>query len=279
MNDYSILINTCDKFEDCWDPFFKLFSIYWPDYNGTIYLNTEYKDYSYGSLKIVALKVAAGVDKFVRLTWSECLIRALNKIDSSVVLYMQEDYFLKDNVKNDLVNKYVNMMKENSKIHCIHLTDQAVKAGKQSSELDGLYPVIVKQRYRICCQAALWQKNTLLNYLKPYESAWQFEEFGSERSVYLNHNFFVVDSNWVQLDKFEIIPYIFTGIIQGQWYKEIVPLFANNNIEMDYTKRGFFNAVQPRPISLKVKNQMKRIPVLFKHKVDLVRLMTKKMIS
>lgn len=29
---YSILVNTCDKFEDCWNPFFKLLSIYWPDY-------------------------------------------------------------------------------------------------------------------------------------------------------------------------------------------------------------------------------------------------------
>lgn len=43
---YSILVNTCDKFEDCWNPFFKLFFLFWPDYNGVIYLNTEYKEYS-----------------------------------------------------------------------------------------------------------------------------------------------------------------------------------------------------------------------------------------
>jgi hypothetical protein len=57
MGQYSILVNTCDKFEDCWDPFFKLFKFYWPDYTGTIYLNTEYKDYSFEGLTIVSLKV------------------------------------------------------------------------------------------------------------------------------------------------------------------------------------------------------------------------------
>ena len=53
---YSILINTCDKFDDCWDPFFKLWSLYWTDCSGKIYLNTEYKDYSYPKLNITTIK-------------------------------------------------------------------------------------------------------------------------------------------------------------------------------------------------------------------------------
>ena len=42
MKSYSIIINTCDKFEDCWDPFFQLWSTYWKDCQGKIYLNTEF---------------------------------------------------------------------------------------------------------------------------------------------------------------------------------------------------------------------------------------------
>lgn len=56
--EYSILINTCDKFEDCWNPFFKLWSIFWKDCKGHIFLNTEYKDFSYPGLNIKAVKGA-----------------------------------------------------------------------------------------------------------------------------------------------------------------------------------------------------------------------------
>ena len=30
-NDVTILVNSCDKYEDAWEPFFKLFSIQWPN--------------------------------------------------------------------------------------------------------------------------------------------------------------------------------------------------------------------------------------------------------
>jgi hypothetical protein len=211
-NNFTVLINTCDKFEDCWDPFFKLFSIYWPDYKGKIYLNTEYKNYSYGNLNIISIKGCEVKRDVHKITWSECLKRALESIDNDIVVYMQEDYFLKDTVKNELVEKYAKLMRYNGDIHCIHLTDQAVIAEDKSLNYEGLYTVALKQRHRISCQAALWRKSVLLSYLRSYENAWQFEEFGSKRSAALKHNFYVVDKNWVKLNKFEIIPYVFTGI-------------------------------------------------------------------
>ena len=54
---YSIIVNTCDSYSDCWDPFFKLFSVFWKDCKGKIFLNTEYKDYSFPGLDIIPTKV------------------------------------------------------------------------------------------------------------------------------------------------------------------------------------------------------------------------------
>ena len=34
------------------------------------------------------------------------------------------------------------------------------------------------------------KKEILLEYIRPYEDAWQFEEFGSKRAVILKHNFY-----------------------------------------------------------------------------------------
>lgn len=269
MKNYSILVNTCDRFEDCWDAFFKLFSIYWPMYEGRIYLNTEYKSYTYPNLDIVAIKGCRAKQDAHSITWSECLKRALDAVETDIVLYLQEDYFFNELVKSDIVESFASLMKENEDIHCIHLTDQAVKAEKKSLKYWNLYEVGLKQRYRISCQAALWKKEVLMSYIKSYENAWQFEEFGSKRAALLRHNFFVVDNKWVQKGNFEIIPYVFTGIIHGKWFEEVVPLFKKHDIKMDYEIRGFVGDEPKSKLKSKINRFILRLPVMIKSLISL----------
>ena len=270
---YSILVNTCDKFEDCWDPFFKLWSIYWPDCNATIYLNTEYKDSSYEGLDVVALKVCEenNFPRTQRATWSQCLQWALNAIETDVVLYMQEDYFLKDSVKNQIVEKYVRLISENAHMQCVHLTGQAA-IGNGKSEFDNLVNVIYEQRDRVSCQAALWRKSELLDLIRVHEDAWEFEEFGSKRSAILKRDYYVVDQSYVRHNQFEIIPYIFTGIVQGRWKEETVPLFEKHNIKMDFSKRGFVKDALPNTLIKRVRNKLNRISKIYRNSQDISKL-------
>lgn len=266
-NRYGILVNTCDNFEDCWLPYFKLKAKFWPDCTARIYLNTETKDFSYPGLNVVALRVARPVQR--KLTWSECLIRALDKIKEDIVLYMQEDYFLKERVQNQWVEHYVMLMHGDQSIHCIHLTDQGVIPDGQS-QYPGLYGVKVRQRYRVSCQAALWRKDVLKALLRAHENAWQFEWFGSKRSAKMHHNFYVVDPNWVKLNQFEIIPYVFTGIVKGRWKEEVVPLFLNHDITLDFTLRGFIKDAHPRSWPTKFVDFTKRVPIMLESYLDLI---------
>ena len=269
---YSILINTCDKFEDCWDPFFKLFKLYWSDCRGSIYLNTEYQDYSYPGLSVVPVKGCVGKSfkgKFA--TWSSCLKWALDKMDSDIVLYMQEDYFLKAPVKNDLVEKYVKLMYEHPDIKCIHLTDQAVRTCVKS-EFENLDIVEFNQRYRVSCQAALWRREELYALIREYEDAWLFEEFGSQRSAVMKSKYLCVSRDFVKLNQFEIIPYIFTGIVQGRWFEETVPLFEKHGIEMDFTKRGMLKDAPKKPFLKRVKYRLNKIKALWIQKKELRKL-------
>jgi hypothetical protein len=258
---YAVLVNTCDNFSDCWDPFFKLWSLYWPDCKGQVFLNTEYKNYRYGALEITPLKVCEIhlVSRSRRITWSQCLKWALEEMEGDIVLYMQEDYFLKDYVKNDIVEGYVQMMMDHKKIDCIHLTDQGAPAG-EPSEFKNLNYVPGVHPDRISCQAALWRKDVLLQYIRVYESGWNFEWWGSKRAAVLNHNFFAVNSNWVQKGKFEILPYLFTGVIGGKWLDEVVPLFEKHQISMDFSKRGFYKVIV-LPVMERIRRKVKRVPV------------------
>lgn len=262
---FSIFINSCDSFEDCWLPFFKLFSKYWPDYKGKIYLNTEYKTFSYDGLNIVCTKVCEvkNVPKNKRATWSQCLKWALEQIDTDIVLYMQEDYFMKDDVKNDIIENFVSLMNENKEIDCIHLTDQAVIPDKIITNYENLNYVKVKQKYRVSCQAALWRKDVLDSYLRINENAWQFEEFGSIRAKNYKGNFLVVNNNWIKINEFEIIPYVFTGIVKGKWILEVVSLFEKNNIYLDYNIRGFYmNNITKNSLIVRLKNKILKIKFL-----------------
>ena len=265
---YSILINSTDSFEDCWIPFFTLLKKYWPECDGIIYLNTETKSFDFPGLKIISIQNSK-LDPYKKITWSECLIRALKVIETDVILYLQDDYFFKDFVKNDLISSYSNLMVKHKDIDCIHLTDQAVLAENKMSQYPCLCPVKLKQDCRISCQAAFWRKEILLKYLRSHENAWQFEKFGSKRALIFKDNFFVVDPKQVKLNQYEIIPYIFTGIIKGRWKEEVVPLFDENKITIDYKKRGFLLSAPQRNLLLKIINRLKCAHIHIKSCLDL----------
>ncbi|NBB31616.1 hypothetical protein GVN22_25050 [Cellulophaga sp. BC115SP] len=272
---YSILINTCDKFEDCWNPFFTLFQKYWPDCKGKIYLNTEKKEFAFDNLDITSLKVASSRPELnnSHAKWGQCLRWALENIESDVVLYLQEDYFLKDYVKNDIIEKYVDLITSNNEIDCIHLTDQG-SPGLYSSPFENLQLVPKYHQDRISCQAALWRRDVLLQYIRDFESGWNFEWWGSKRAGILNHGIYSVDRNWVKLGNYEIIPYLFTGVVGGKWLLEVVPLFEKHQIIIDYEMRGFF---YPRRMttSERLLSKIKRVPVEIREVIDIIKLMLK----
>jgi len=138
MNNFAIFVNTTDRFEDCWEPFFKLFSVYWPGFKGKIYLNTEYKTYQYPGLDIVSIKNCETTKDADKATWSECLYRGWTAVDNEVILYMQEDYFFNAPVNNDEIEKYAAFIRKEN-ISCLHLT-HASGNGPFSNRFDNVSP-------------------------------------------------------------------------------------------------------------------------------------------
>ena len=119
---FSILINSSDGFEDCWQPFFTLFGRYWPNCDVPILLNTELKDWAFPGLQIQCTQVQRRSRGTKRLTWSECLAEALSQVKTPLVLYLQEDYFIERPVNFGLIDEFVELMAANSEIKHIGLT-------------------------------------------------------------------------------------------------------------------------------------------------------------
>ncbi len=236
-NDLTIFVNTSDNFDDCWEPFFKLFSLYWPDCPYPIVLNTETKDYRYQSLDIVCSKVSVGDSK--RIGWSECLLRALDKIQTPYILYLQEDYFLEAPVRLDLMLSLLDELRAgvagairfsgSNGIGPFHPTDSPL-----------ILEVDKKARWRLSLQAGLWKKSVLRSLVRKHETPWQLESYGSIRTRRLKEKICCVNyQNSSNFDN-ELFPYTPTGVVAGRWVREVVePLFAKHEIHIDFSIRGF----------------------------------------
>jgi len=209
-------------------------------------LNTETKEYQHTGLDINTSLVGKGWNKEDRIPWSDCLIRCLQAIDSDYILYLQDDYFINDYVDHALISEFLQLMKKENVAH-ISLMYFDRKGVNKSSDIHPLLSEIKRNaNYRISMQAALWNKDSLLEYLVSGETGWQFERMGSQRAHRKNDKFLCQNlDEFNAKDKF-IVPYVATGIIKGKWLADaVVSLFEQHHIEIDFEKRGFF---APGPI-------------------------------
>ena len=237
---YSILVNSSDGFEDCWGPFFTMFRKFWPKCTAPVYLNTETKVWQFPNFNIQCTTVQGNQQR--RLTWSECLISALDQIKTPFVLYLQEDYFIHQPVRTEVISTAVQQMLAHPEIKHIALSRHGSMAPYEPSHFEGLLKIRQKAKYRISTQAALWRVETLKSYLRPEENGWMFEIYGTFRAqrrqeCFLCANFDISKGG-------PAIEYLHTGIIKGKWLAEMPAVFAANNIEIDYSKRGFY---KPKP--------------------------------
>jgi hypothetical protein len=233
---FTILVNSSDGYDDCWDPFFQLLDSYWQDLNVEIILNTGIK--SYKNQRFPSL-VCSQVEKSFKKkpTWSECLIEVLGRVRTPLVLYFQEDYFINKKVDVDRVMLAAEHMIKNNISH-VGLTPHG-SYGPYLEYKDSRFKEIRQNaKYRISTQAGLWRVKDLRSYLNEAENGWMFEIFGTWRSRNNCDKFLIMDDS-LECNN-PVIDYKHTGIIKGKWYREIVSDFLENKIEVDFSKRGFY---------------------------------------
>ena len=235
-NNFTLFVNSSDSFSDCWSPYFTLLCKYWPRFEGPILLNTELSTFEFPGISIASTRVQCG--NSMRLSWSECLLAGLGQVETPLVLYMQEDYFLEAPVMHAAVEQAAKYMLDHPEVAHIGLTKYGSCGPFSDATVSWMKIIGSAANYRISTQAGLWRVESLLSYVVPSESGWMFEIFGTIRSWYRNDLFFVFSdvSNPVNSP----IAYPHTGIIKGRWNSEVFQLFLNNSITVDFTVRGVY---------------------------------------
>lgn len=203
-------------------------------------LNTENKIWQHSRFDVRCTSVQK--NKMERMTWSQCLLTALDQIETPLVLYFQEDYFIHQRVRAELIETSAQYMLDHAEVKHIALTRHGSIGPHKPYNVGWLQEIRQKARYRVSTQAALWRVDALKSYLRPEENGWMFEIYGTWRAHRRDDCFLCATFD----DKFggPAIDYLHTGIIKGKWLREIQEVFKSNAIEVDYSKRGFY---APKP--------------------------------
>lgn len=172
---FTILVGTCDKYSFIWDDFASLFNRYWDS-------NIKVDKYF---LSETESKNIDGFRFFTpgKISYSDCLIYALNKIKTPYVLWLQDDYFLRKTIDNKKFKYYFDFIEKNN-VDRFGIKDDS-KYYTKSKFIDEIWKIDPKSQYTISMQASIWNVDYFKKCLKLNETPWQFELNGTSR---INNN-------------------------------------------------------------------------------------------
>lgn len=238
INQIASFVNTCDGFQDCWEPFFRLFAQYaGPLRSLPVYLNTERAGFSFPRLRIIPTRVWPQSEPG-RPTWSECLIRGLGAVAEPYVLYFQEDYFLKRPVEDIHLAAGLQLLQQDPGVGVVYLNEYGPQFRRSLPYGREFVQICDPASYRVSTQAAIWRKEFLLSVICPWESGWTFEKFASLRVRRFHRKLISLDP--IVMRTAPAVDYIYTGVIKGKWKRECVELFRTHGINVDFSQRGFY---------------------------------------
>ena len=228
----NILLYTHTDYKDAWVPFFGQIKKYLPDAKLHVLVN-KHDD----NLPKDVTTIYYDDSKL----YTERLKYGLNKLNYDEILFIHEDMFLFDKPNIELIEKYLNYIKNDlvDSIKLIYVND----GNEIISHID--QTLILNSFSKFSIQPTLIKKKTLLNKLEqhPQLNIYSFEEqiknsgkdFMAKIGGEKKRGIFHYDSL--------IFPYIATAIVKGKWnYSEYKNELSNilKEYNIDETKRGLY---------------------------------------
>lgn len=232
----SVLVTSCDAYEDAWKPFFTLFHNMWPACKYPIYLNTETKEYCDNKIVVQTLHPKSLLDeKGKPVSWSKRLKEAVEQIGTEYILFFLEDFFLMSPVREDVVNSCIRHMDEHEDIVVFDFYNEYHEDEIVFGEFS---PINKKYDFAVNTMAALWRRSFLLSILRD-ENPWDFEFFATRRWLRTNYKILTHREEFPPVFNYRIKPEYGYGIYRGKWLRNNPILFKEYGIDIDFEKRGF----------------------------------------
>lgn len=122
----------------------------------------------------------------VDYTWSAGLFRALDMLDTDVILLTLEDYFLINQPNWPLIDECADLLTHRGEVVKVDLSDDRLKHDyliDRTLKHGQLIRNADAAPFQTSLQAAIWRTNFLRRFLGPSENPWEFEKRGTKRVI------------------------------------------------------------------------------------------------
>ena len=103
MKDIAVLVMSCDAYEDIWCAFYTLFNKYWKcPYK--VYFGSETKD----NKNFTTIKTQG--------SWTSRVRQTLEQLDTKYVIFLLDDFFLRKQVRQDIIDSAVAQFDDNTAV-------------------------------------------------------------------------------------------------------------------------------------------------------------------
>lgn len=216
MNNISkiaVLVISCDKYSDLWEPCTKMFSKFWPDCEYDKFIVSNFKDCN----QIGFSNLQIGNDR----TWSHGLKMAIERLNDKYeyVFTMVEDYFFVEKVDNSYVKAMFDtfVALDGNFLSLFKLPSKLSNCNEYFGELENIIP------YRQSIGFTLWKTKTLNAILDENENAWEFEKNGVIRG-------FQYDKFFGSYKNYKVMNLVIKGKLVPSEYKIIKSYFPDIEI-------------------------------------------------
>jgi hypothetical protein len=224
MSDVAVVINSFDRYSDCWGPVTHGLHKYWADCPYPIYLISNFKNFK--APGVCVLKTGADI------SWSDRLHNALTRLDATYIIYFQEDYWLTKPADTARVRDYLRHM-DHRGLHYVRLL--AAPAPAHDFPDDVRLGIIAREGdYRTSAQIALWRREVLCELLVPGESVWEFEIEGTNRSRRYGDTFLSVKPHHGD-PYYWGFSYVCTAINAGHWSRAAKAYARDEGLSVDFS--------------------------------------------
>ena len=220
----TIFVCSCDKDEDLWQPFSILLEKYYPEHPRVVYACETKKNPYYETICI-----DYPLDK-----WTKRIRESLDKVDDDTILLMIDDLFIRTYVDTSRLGYASEVLNatENKNVAYINL-EQSFDDNDIKTRYKGFKKRCDKSPYKISILCGLWKKSALLKILSEDKSPWEVEyaqkDYGYD--CLINSGDFIID--------FGYKAFVPTNVFKGKWCKNVIPFFESENIDIDYSIRGW----------------------------------------
>lgn len=236
LSDVTIVVSSCDKYSALWSPFFGSLFKYWPA------LNTNHKD---SKILLVANKQQYQHPRITMVniptetSWTNNILQALQEVDTKYVLLFLDDYWLNAPVDEQRLAELLHLVRTtDAAMLQISYNDLRYQGGEPHPTIDGVMYRNKYAHYKLSLQLAVWDKQALLDLLRPGENPWEFELAGTVRSHGYPKDIFTVSTN-------EPVTYI-NATFQGHVRPEAISHAEAHNFNFDDTSFPVLGKFNPK---------------------------------